>query len=92
MPLYEYKCTKCSKIIELFVKNTSDSIAPLHFSDFCEAEPTVRVISKTSFKFDNKCLSSNDKSITIQSSIDELKSNLSKTKDEFKNDSNKASS
>ena len=91
MPIYEFRCMKCNKIEEFFVKS-KENIEPLHFSDTCEAITMIRIVSKTSFKLEGAGWASDGyqkKSKTVQSSINELKSNLSETKEALKKSSSK---
>lgn len=45
MPIYEYKCTKCSKEFEMFQSITDDTIPPCKF---CKGK-AKKLISRSSF-------------------------------------------
>ena len=49
MPIYEYKCPKCEKIVELQAKmNDGVSLAPMCCEEDCNCRMD-RIISKTGF-------------------------------------------
>ena len=52
MPIYEYKCSKCEKIIELFIFNKEKDEPPI-----CEEckEEMVKILSSSSFVLKGNC-------------------------------------
>lgn len=49
MPLYQFRCTKCSKVIE--IQQSMDAAAPLCFEELCNGQETEKLISKSSVIF-----------------------------------------
>ncbi len=93
MPIYEYKCLKCNEIFDINVKITDEIVNPLHFSDFCDGEVTIRQVSRTSFKLKGdgwyKDGYSKAPKGNLQSTMRELRSNLDNTKSSLKKKANK---
>jgi putative FmdB family regulatory protein len=92
LPIWEYQCTKCDAVVEHFVKDTKSFIAPLHFTETCEAEYMIRIVSKSSFKLKGsgwykdgytKPLSNDER----RDELNSLKSSLHDTKEAFKAES-----
>jgi len=86
--IYEYQCTKCNEIKEFFVRNTETfPEPPLHFSGICDAEPMIRIISKTSFQLKGSGWYKDGYSsakTNIQQATGELKSELESSKKELR--------
>ena len=89
MPIYEYKCIKCEKILEQLVKISQKFLSPLCFNENCNGEQTERIVSQTSFKLEGEGwykdgYTKRDSTKNLQSRADDLKSQLNQTKREFK--------
>jgi len=93
MPIYEYKCLRCNEVFEINAKITNKIVDPLHFSDTCEGEESVRQVSRTSFKLKGSGWYQDGYSKSpkgdLQSTVRDLKSNLDNTKSSLKNKANK---
>ena len=86
MPIYEYKCIKCGKILEHFIKNINKTLSPLCFDECCNGEQTERIVSSTSFQlkgggwYKDGYTKHGDTTKSIQARTKDLKSELNKTK------------
>jgi putative FmdB family regulatory protein len=90
MPIYEYKCIKCGKILEQFVKMSSKIKNPLCFNDECDGYETERIVSQTSFKLNGEgwykdgYSKQSDSTKNLQAHSNDLRSQLNKTKQSLK--------
>ena len=48
MPLYEWRCPSCKRVVEVEMK-VSDPLKPLCFEGSCDGIEMERIISKSSF-------------------------------------------
>ena len=90
MPIYEYKCIKCGKVLEHFIKNIKKTLNPLCFGESCNGEPTERIVSGASFQlkgggwYKDGYTKRGDTTKNIEARTRDLKSELNKTKKDLK--------